>query len=75
MHCTYITIATEAMTTAHVEVFRVDYQYVCVNQVAVKLRVQISSDDLLLKYLSSNRKPYNFWSPQDVLLLESVNLK
>ena len=65
MHPTYMT--TEAMTTEHVKVFRI---IVCVNQVTVKFRVQISSDELYryLKYLSLNHKPYNFWPPQDVLL-------
>ena len=42
--------------------------YVCINQVAVKFRLQISSDELLLTYLSSSHKPYNFWPSQDVLL-------
>ena len=49
--------------------------YVCVNQAAVKFWVQISSDKLyrLLKYLSSNHKPYNFWPPQDILNLLVVS--
>ena len=49
--------------------------YACVNQVAVKFRLQISSDELLLiTHLCSNQKPYNFWPQQDVLLPVPVNL-
>ena len=51
-------------------------KHVCINQVAVKFRLQISSDELLLvlTYLSSNHKPYNFWPPQDVILLVSAGI-
>ena len=71
MHCTYMT--TEAMTTAHVEMFRL---CMCKSNCSEVYRVQVSSDELLLKlYLSSNHKPYNFCPPQDVLLPESVSLR